>query len=431
MLNLGSTELFLQALIVVLLSGIALLGFFFVRRSSGKHSQALEVAQLQQLLYQQDAAARQNQDAFRQELTKRFEQSNLQTFNSIQTAFRNLEQSVVGANSAASVSLGKITEQLSTQQLLSAEIKESAQNLNRVLANNSVRGQLGEQMAEDVLKAAGYIEGVGYLKQVGIAGNLDASKQLRPDFAFPLPNGDWVFLDVKFPLAKYKKAQQAETKEQKNKLLKEFFKDVERHVKDLQKRDYAAASKAGLPVLMFIPNDQFVLLIQEQKPDLIEKALESNVVFCSPMSLLIYLKSIRHATKVFKINEANLELLEAFRSFESEWAKFQEPIDKIERGIASAHNAYLELAGVRRNKLQSSMQKIKTIQTQALDIEAKPSTTAALNNLDTETDTEAPALASQNDETELARKAEAELGSKSSGIFAAEGWLEHRGLDDL
>ena len=46
----------------------------------------------------------------------------------------------------------KITEQLSV----------STEGLKKVLSDNQVRGQFGEQVAEDLLKMAGFVKGVDY-----------------------------------------------------------------------------------------------------------------------------------------------------------------------------------------------------------------------------------------------------------------------------
>jgi hypothetical protein len=48
----------------------------------------------------------------------------------------------------------------------------------------TARGQWGERMAEDVLRLAGFVENVNYVKQTQLEGGTG-----RPDFTFPLPKG--------------------------------------------------------------------------------------------------------------------------------------------------------------------------------------------------------------------------------------------------
>src|SRR3712207_8703452 len=52
--------------------------------------------------------------------------------------------------------------------------------------------------SEDVLRLAGFVEGVNYVKQRVIEG-----RGTRPDFTFSLPRGHVVHMDAKFPAANY------------------------------------------------------------------------------------------------------------------------------------------------------------------------------------------------------------------------------------
>jgi len=77
-------------------------------------------------------------------------------------------------------------------------LTQSTNTLREALASTKARGQWGERMAEDVLRFAGFIENVNYLKQKTIAGTGS-----RPDFTFLLPNDLKLNMDVKFPLDNY------------------------------------------------------------------------------------------------------------------------------------------------------------------------------------------------------------------------------------
>ena len=48
-------------------------------------------------------------------------------------------------------------------------LTENTQQLREVLASPKARGQWGERMAEDVLRLAGFLEGVNYRKQATLA----------------------------------------------------------------------------------------------------------------------------------------------------------------------------------------------------------------------------------------------------------------------
>ena len=93
---------------------------------------------------------------------------------------------------------GEVESSLRAHMEIANTLSESTQALRSALANPQARGQWGERMAEDVLRLAGFVENVNYVKQTQIDGGTG-----RPDFTFPLPKGHELYMDVKFPLAGY------------------------------------------------------------------------------------------------------------------------------------------------------------------------------------------------------------------------------------
>jgi len=86
----------------------------------------------------------------------------------------------------------KITEQLS----VSTEGFED----EGFLSDNQVRGQFGEQVAEDLLKMAGFVKGVDYEFNKQQEGT-----KTRPDFSVFLPDGTRIMLILNFHMPIYKK----------------------------------------------------------------------------------------------------------------------------------------------------------------------------------------------------------------------------------
>ena len=78
---------------------------------------------------------------------------------------------------------GELTNELQRQHEGLNALSEHTHQLREALASSRVRGQWGERMAEDVLRLAGFLEGVNYRKQATLAG------AGRPDYTFLLPNG--------------------------------------------------------------------------------------------------------------------------------------------------------------------------------------------------------------------------------------------------
>src|SRR5207253_1690099 len=77
------------------------------------------------------------------------------------------------------------------------ELATTTQALRQALASPKARGQWGERMADDVLRAAGLIDGINYRKQTATAHGT------VPGFTFLLPGDLQLHMDVKFPIDNY------------------------------------------------------------------------------------------------------------------------------------------------------------------------------------------------------------------------------------
>src|SRR5207237_7821511 len=96
---------------------------------------------------------------------------------------------------------GELAAQLRAAGQQTAVLTDTAGRLREALAGAKSRGQWGERMAEDVLRAAGLVEHVNYRKQTATGdGGI-------PAFTF-LPPGDTVcHMHVKCALHKYDRAR--------------------------------------------------------------------------------------------------------------------------------------------------------------------------------------------------------------------------------
>ncbi|HRY22859.1 MAG TPA: DNA recombination protein RmuC, partial [Geminicoccaceae bacterium] len=115
-----------------------------------------------------------------------------------------------------------------------AELGRTTRHLARSLSGAKLRGQLGERLAEDVLKAMGLTPGIHYTRQAP----LDAER--RPDFLLALGDGRRLAMDVKFPLDNWRRAVEAADEETQARLEAQFMRDVRAHVAAVASRGYAA-----------------------------------------------------------------------------------------------------------------------------------------------------------------------------------------------
>jgi DNA recombination protein RmuC len=253
---------------------------------------------------------------------------------------------------------GEVESSLKAHMEIANSLSDSTQALKSALANPQARGQWGERMAEDVLRLAGFIENVNYVKQTQIDGATG-----RPDYTFQLPKGQLLFMDVKFPMAAYLRYLESDTNAEREAHLKAFLRDVRARVKELAKREYAATGSSTTVdnVLLFIPNEHLTGFIHEHDPDLLDDAMRQQVVMCSPLTLFAFLGVIRQAHDNFMIEQTSDEILQLIGKFGTQWTKYAEQIDKIKRKFHGVEKDFEALATTRRKALERPLRDLEDI----------------------------------------------------------------------
>jgi len=124
-----------------------------------------------------------------------------------------------------------LSKDIERMNVETSKLQETTDHLRAALASTKAIGQWGERMAEDVLRLAGFIEGVNYAKQ-------KAQGQARPDYTFFLPQGLKLNMDVKFPLMNYQRFFEAKNDQEKDAYKTQFLRDVRQRIKEVTTRDY-------------------------------------------------------------------------------------------------------------------------------------------------------------------------------------------------
>jgi DNA recombination protein RmuC len=249
----------------------------------------------------------------------------------------------------------------------SGRLAETTQHLREALASPKARGQWGERIADDVLRAAGFVEGVSYRKQTGLPGGG------VPDFTFLLP-GSWLLnMDVKFPIDNYLRYLECESDTDRQRCRAQFLRDVRDRVKELGKRGYTEGSDTLDELLLFIPNESVYAFIHEHDPELLDVALRQRVVLCSPISLFAVLAVIRQAVDQFRFERTSDEILGCLTGFRQQWDKVAEALDVVTKRFDTAQRGLEELVGPRKRQLERQLDAIDSLATQrGIDPADKP-----------------------------------------------------------
>ena len=255
---------------------------------------------------------------------------------------------------------GELASQLKTANLQTTDLIHTTSSLREALSSTKIRGQWGERMAEDVLRLAGFIENVNYLKQKTIDG-----AGARPDFTFLLPKSLKLHMDVKFPFDNYIRFLEAVPETEKTKYRNDFLRDVKARIKEVTTREYIDPGQNTVDyVLLFIPNEQIYAFIHEQDSAILDDGIKNKVLFCSPITLFAVLAVIRQAVDNFSLQQASNEILSLLGAFKKQWDEFVKKMDSLGKRIGDAMDEYDALKTTRRRQLEKPLEKIEDLRKQ-------------------------------------------------------------------
>lgn len=252
---------------------------------------------------------------------------------------------------------GELTTQLKSAGEQTTALIETTNTLREALSSTQSRGQWGERMAEDVLRLAGFIEGVNYVKQKAVKGI-----GTRPDFTFLLPRDLKLNMDVKFPLDNYVRFLETESDLEKSRYRNDFLRDVKARIKEITTRDYINPQQNTLDyVLLFIPNEQVYAFIHEQDSAILDNSIRNKVIPCSPLTLFAVLAVIRQAIDNFALEQTSTEILSLLGAFKKQWENFTKKMEVLGKRISESQKEYEALMTTRRRQLERPLNKIEEL----------------------------------------------------------------------
>ncbi len=240
-------------------------------------------------------------------------------------------------------------------KILTNELKESTDSLRNILSNNQMRGRYGEEVAEELLKSVGFVKGENYI--VNTAQDTNSN---RPDFTIFIPDKTKINVDVKFPLSALVKFEEAKDKQEKDRYLNEFKKDVKEKIKQASSRDYINPEEKTVDfVILFIPNEMIFSFIYDKLHDTWQEAMAKKVILAGPFSFTAILRMIFQSYKNFIIQENLYNIIKLIKVFEGEYEKYNKELNVLGDRIAGVSKKYDEVSTTRTKKLTQVIEKIK------------------------------------------------------------------------
>jgi DNA recombination protein RmuC len=258
---------------------------------------------------------------------------------------------------------GELANELRRQHEGLRALTENTQQLRDALASQKVRGQWGERMAEDVLRLAGFVEGVNYRRQSTLADTGG-----RPDYTFLLPNGLVLHMDVKFPLDNYIRLLEAPSDLERKRHQDQFLRDVRARVRELTTRGYLDATSETVDcLLLFIPNEQVYAFVHEHDRAVLDEALRHKIVLCSPLTLYAVLAVVRQAVDNFRLERTSDEILGLLNEFSLQWEKYVGQLEKVQQRFDQVGKEYAALMTTRHRALQRPLDRIEVLRREPSD----------------------------------------------------------------
>ncbi|HEY3140272.1 MAG TPA: DNA recombination protein RmuC [Acidimicrobiales bacterium] len=247
---------------------------------------------------------------------------------------------------------GRVETRLAEVVAVSGKLADTTQSLREALASPKARGQWGERMADDVLRAAGLVEGINYRKQSATrAGTV-------PDFTFSLPGGRELHMDVKFPVDNYLRYLDASTEDERDRYRVQFLRDVRARVKELAGRAYIDPHGTLDEVMLFIPNEAIYAFVHSNDRELLDIALAQKVVLCSPCTLFSVLAVVRQAVEQTQLQRTSDDILRCLADFEDQWRRFTDAFEKVGKHLDTVQRSWDDLSGTRRRQLDRQLDRI-------------------------------------------------------------------------
>lgn len=258
-----------------------------------------------------------------------------ESLDKVENNIQSLEKSRVAAYAG-------VTEQLKALAASHLQLQHETGHLAKAMRAPSARGRWGELHLKRVVELAGMLEHCDFFQQV--SGSHEELR-VRPDLVVKLPNSRHIVVDAKAPLHAYLEAIDHPSEEQKAAKLKEYARNVRKHLADLGEKSYwECFQPAPEFVVLFLPGDAFFHAALEHDPTLIEHGVNKNVLFATPSTLIALLKAVACGWQEERMARHAEEARALGRTLYDRLVVMSEHFAKLKRSLDSSVEAYNKTA---------------------------------------------------------------------------------------
>lgn len=304
-----------------------------------------------------------------------------ETIDKMQRAMTETQQK----QSEDSGTLKTIIQQMMEQSKATQQSTDHLANVFR--KSNSVQGEWGETVLDELLEAQGLTRGIHYDVQptmrdaMGNAVTTDSGARLRPDIILHLDQTRDVIIDAKVSLAAYMDYVNATNEGDRQRFLQAHVTSLREQVNRLASKDYSAyvqPPKVRMDyVIMFVPHTGALWTALNAQPDLWRKSMERGVYIADEQTLFAALRIISLTWTQIRQAENHERVFALASEMMDRVGQFLKKYQAIGAALAKAQQAYDEAD----RKLQPSGQSILQTCAKLQKLGAKQSDKSALKGL--------------------------------------------------
>ncbi len=220
----------------------------------------------------------------------------------------------------------------------SATLSKETRALKNALKKPHVRGRWGEVQLKNCIELAGMSE---YADVSFQDVNQNDGKKLIPDMTVKMPGGRVVIVDAKTPIDAFLTSLEAGTESEKKLEMARHGKQVKDHVIKLSRKAYGDHLKESADfTVMFLPNESFLYAALETQPDLVEFALDKQILIATPPTFVGLLKVIRYGWTEERLNKNAEEISNIGKELHKRIGDFMEAYFDIGQSLKKAQSSY-------------------------------------------------------------------------------------------
>ncbi len=217
-----------------------------------------------------------------------------------------------------------------------SEIGRGMRELQDFLKNPKLRGNIGEQVLNELLKQ--------YLPKESFNLQYIFKSGEKVDAAIKTSAGI-IPVDSKFPMENFRKISKAENDEERKSYNKLFESDVKKHIDDIG-RKYILTEEGTIDyALMYIPSEAVYYEVVNNQT-LFDYAGAKRVLPVSPTTFYAYMKAILMSFEGQKIEKQAKEILSSLRAIQKDYEKVGGGLSVLQKHLTNAHNMMSDVLSV-------------------------------------------------------------------------------------